>query len=186
MVHVALEAAELLGAGRRQRRGRRPPHARAARPGDARRLGREDRARASWSTRGTRATASRPSSPPSSPRSAFWHLDAPVRRLARDGRPDPVLAGARGRDGADAGARRSRQRDELWSGKEVAMALRTYGTMGVDWEQRVDFDRLRRERLARAKRAARATPSSARCSASTWRTSATSPPRTSARGRSTS
>jgi Xaa-Pro aminopeptidase len=32
------------------------------------------------------------------------------------------------------------------------MALRTYGTMAVDWEQRVDFDRLRRERLERAKR----------------------------------
>src|SRR5919107_553674 len=31
------------------------------------------------------------------------------------------------------------------------MALKTYGTMAVDWEQRVDFDRLRRERLARAK-----------------------------------
>ncbi len=31
------------------------------------------------------------------------------------------------------------------------MAIRTYGTMGVDWEARVDFDRLRRERLARAK-----------------------------------
>ncbi|HEY6031903.1 MAG TPA: M24 family metallopeptidase, partial [Gaiellaceae bacterium] len=31
------------------------------------------------------------------------------------------------------------------------MGIRTYGTMGVDWEQRVDFDRLRRERLARAK-----------------------------------
>ena len=31
------------------------------------------------------------------------------------------------------------------------MAHPTYGTMGVDWEQRVDFDRLRRERLARAK-----------------------------------
>ncbi|HUX68400.1 MAG TPA: M24 family metallopeptidase [Terriglobales bacterium] len=30
------------------------------------------------------------------------------------------------------------------------MALRTHGTMAVDWEQRVDFDRLRRERLARA------------------------------------
>ena len=29
----------------------------------------------------------------------------------------------------------------------------TYGTMGVDWEQRVDFDRLRRERLARAQAA---------------------------------
>jgi Xaa-Pro aminopeptidase len=31
------------------------------------------------------------------------------------------------------------------------MALRTYGTMQVDWEQRADFDRLRTERLARAK-----------------------------------
>jgi Xaa-Pro aminopeptidase len=33
------------------------------------------------------------------------------------------------------------------------MALRTYGTMAVDWESRVDFERLRRERLARAKEA---------------------------------
>src|SRR3989442_8273272 len=31
------------------------------------------------------------------------------------------------------------------------MAIRTYGTMGVDWEQRIDFDRVRRERLARIK-----------------------------------
>jgi len=31
------------------------------------------------------------------------------------------------------------------------VALRTYGSMGVDWEQRIDFDRLRRERLARVK-----------------------------------
>src|SRR5258707_614281 len=31
------------------------------------------------------------------------------------------------------------------------MALRTHGTMAVDWEQRIDFDRLRRERLQRAK-----------------------------------
>lgn len=31
------------------------------------------------------------------------------------------------------------------------MALPTVGTMAVDWEQRIDFDRLRRERLARAK-----------------------------------
>ena len=31
------------------------------------------------------------------------------------------------------------------------MALRTYGTMQVDWEQRTDMERLRRERLARAK-----------------------------------
>ncbi len=31
------------------------------------------------------------------------------------------------------------------------MALKTFGTMAVDWEQRVDFDRLRRERLDRIK-----------------------------------
>ena len=31
------------------------------------------------------------------------------------------------------------------------MALKTYGTMAVDWEQRIDFDRLRTERLERAK-----------------------------------
>ena len=32
------------------------------------------------------------------------------------------------------------------------MALRTYGTMAVDWEERADLERLRRERLDRAKR----------------------------------
>jgi Xaa-Pro aminopeptidase len=31
------------------------------------------------------------------------------------------------------------------------MALHTFGTMGVDWEERVRFDRLRQERLARIK-----------------------------------
>jgi Xaa-Pro aminopeptidase len=31
------------------------------------------------------------------------------------------------------------------------VALKTYGTMAVDWEQRIDLDRLRRERLARIK-----------------------------------
>jgi Xaa-Pro aminopeptidase len=31
------------------------------------------------------------------------------------------------------------------------VALKTFGTTGVDWEERVDYDRLRRERLARAK-----------------------------------
>ena len=31
------------------------------------------------------------------------------------------------------------------------MAIRTFGTTAVDWEQRVDFDRLRTERLARLK-----------------------------------
>src|SRR5579863_8006009 len=32
------------------------------------------------------------------------------------------------------------------------MAIRTYGLMGVDWEERVNFERLRNERLARIKR----------------------------------
>ena len=32
------------------------------------------------------------------------------------------------------------------------MGLKTYGLMGVDWEQRVDFDRLRKQRLARIKK----------------------------------
>ena len=31
------------------------------------------------------------------------------------------------------------------------MGLKTFGLMHVDWEQRVDMDRLRRERLQRAK-----------------------------------
>src|SRR3954451_16215225 len=31
------------------------------------------------------------------------------------------------------------------------MGLKTYGTMAVDWERRIDFERLRRERLARVK-----------------------------------
>ena len=31
------------------------------------------------------------------------------------------------------------------------MTVRTYGLMGVDWEERINFDRLRRARLARAK-----------------------------------
>src|SRR6266487_4053880 len=31
------------------------------------------------------------------------------------------------------------------------MAMKTYGLMGVDWEERVNFERLRTERLARIK-----------------------------------
>ncbi len=44
--------------------------------------------------------------------------------------------------------------------------LPTHGTMAVDWEQRIDFDRLRRERLARAKELL-ANRRWARCCAST-------------------
>ena len=39
---------------------------------------------------------------------------------------------------------------------EVVMALKTFGLMGVDWEERVDLERLRRERLARIKNALKA------------------------------
>jgi hypothetical protein len=31
------------------------------------------------------------------------------------------------------------------------MTVQSFGTMAVDWEDRVDFDRLRRERLGRLK-----------------------------------
>ncbi|HJW64415.1 MAG TPA: aminopeptidase P family protein, partial [Actinomycetes bacterium] len=33
------------------------------------------------------------------------------------------------------------------------MGIRTYGPNAVDWEERVDFDRLRSERLARLREA---------------------------------
>src|SRR5205085_11342991 len=36
--------------------------------------------------------------------------------------------------------------------KEKVMAIKTYGLMGVDWEERVNFERLRNERLARIKK----------------------------------
>ena len=32
------------------------------------------------------------------------------------------------------------------------MALKTFGTMAVDWEERVNFERLRNERLSRVKK----------------------------------
>src|SRR5690606_12852311 len=35
--------------------------------------------------------------------------------------------------------------------QELDMAIPTYGTMGVDWEQRVDFERLRTQRLDKIK-----------------------------------
>ena len=47
------------------------------------------------------------------------------------------------------------------------MAIKHFGSMAVDWEQRIDFDRLRKERLARAKITAYKSPRWARCCAST-------------------
>ena len=47
------------------------------------------------------------------------------------------------------------------------MKLRSYGTMGVDWEQRVDFERLRTERLARIKQFLKQSEIGDRCCVST-------------------
>jgi Xaa-Pro aminopeptidase len=40
-------------------------------------------------------------------------------------------------------------------GAEVRVKIQSFGAMAVDWEARIDFDRLRRERLARAQEALR-------------------------------
>ena len=55
----------------------------------------------------------------------------------------------------------------------IAMAIRTYGPNAVDWEQRVDLDRLRDERLARLRATLERVRRSAPCSPSTSPTSAT-------------
>ena len=43
------------------------------------------------------------------------------------------------------------------------MAIRTYGPNAVDWEQRIDFDRLRTDRLRQSAASSWMPPSSARC-----------------------
>ena len=53
------------------------------------------------------------------------------------------------------------------STKEIFMGLKTHGTMAVDWENRIDFDRLRRERLQKAKDLLKPNPRWDRCSVST-------------------
>ena len=63
--------------------------------------------------------------------------------------------------------------------------LPVLGTMGVDFEERVDYRRMHRYRLARAQ-AALEESISARCFCSTTTTSATSPRPRSANGRATS
>ena len=48
----------------------------------------------------------------------------------------------------DTGGADATQKDE----DDMDISTATVGTMGVDWEARVDFDRLRNERLARLRR----------------------------------
>src|SRR5207245_8981719 len=66
----------------------------------------------------------------SSPRLAGWEWRKKISRVCSMCSPACRVSKSRGRR---------------------VMALKTHGTMAVDWEQRIDFDRLRRERLARAK-----------------------------------
>ena len=91
----------------------------------------------------------------------------------RDARADSVLAAARRRDGADRAARCARQPcapvreiESIAAYWRNFVALKTYGTMAVDWEQRIDFDRLRRSAW-RAPRRCWRSRRWARCSAST-------------------
>ena len=43
----------------------------------------------------------------------------------------------------------------LPSCNQSVVGLKTYGTMAVDWEERINFERLRTERLARARNISR-------------------------------
>ena len=82
---------------------------------------------------------------------AFWHLDAPVRRLGAIDVPIPFSPPLEDETVPTPDRRRRRRARELCGkDEETTMAIRTYGTMGVDWEERVDFDRLR-TRAARAR-----------------------------------
>ena len=125
--------------------------------------------------------------------SARWPsaaLERPRRRLAADDarHADPVQPAARGR--VPAGRRRDRR--SVASGRR----RRPLTEEELRWEdvraerRRLGAARRRRPPAPRAPRAdqaaARASPSWARCCASTWGTSATSPPPTSAPGRWTS
>ena len=88
---------------------------------------------------------------------AFYNLDGPVKRIGAMHVPIPFSPPLE-----DATMPNEQQVFEAakqlcgalrfsTNFRRQAMALKTYGTMAVDWEQRIDFDRLRRDRLARIK-----------------------------------
>ena len=104
---------------------------------------------------------------------AFYDLDAPGQAHGGDGRAGSILAGAGRSDRTDAGIctlpGRARKLCAAANLHEQGRDHGTedYGLMAVDWEERVDVERLRTERLARAKMLLREVRDSARCSAST-------------------
>ena len=87
---------------------------------------------------------------------AFYDLDAPVKRMGAMHVPIPFSPPLEDvtvpteqygfRSGA--GALHGRILNLSLDRRHTSWHLPTYGTMAVDWEKRVDFDRLRRERLA--------------------------------------
>ena len=85
------------------------------------------------------------------------HVDVPLPMTAS---ANEMLTAARGmglaeRDFRDsvsgAGAHVGPRKIDLLEALESKMAIKTYGSMAVDWENRINFDRLRKERLDKAK-----------------------------------
>ncbi len=188
MVRVALDAAELLEADGISAEVVDPRTLVAARPRRARPLGAEDRPRDRRRRGAPQLRRHARSSPRSSPRARSGTstrrcggsraMDVPIPfspPLEDVTVPTPETR----RAGRARALRPQLERGERWR-------LRTYGTMAVDWEQRADFDRLRTERLARAKARSRALRARGAALLRHERTSATSPRPTSARGRWTS
>src|SRR5207302_220821 len=63
---------------------------------------------------------------------------------------ESVAGAAKAMGGRAGGAGTASRRGRPSGGSD--MGLKTFGLMGVDWEERVNYDRLRKERLERAKR----------------------------------
>ena len=82
------------------------------------------------------------------PENAFFDLEAPVKRMGAMHVPIPFSPPL---EDATVPTEQARYAKRQWFFAENNMALKTYGTMAVDWEERINFDRLRTERLARAK-----------------------------------
>ncbi len=87
---------------------------------------------------------------------AFFNLEAPVKRMGAMHVPipfSPPLEDATvptEQTVFDAARTLCGKAREFSNGRR-SVGLKTFGAMAVDWENRIDFDRLRRERLARAK-----------------------------------
>ena len=83
---------------------------------------------------------------------AAHSIDRPTiarQRGAKPSRPGRTHHAGEGQEGGAAGAAQGRSRSAVGWGRH----LPAWGTMGVDFESRVEFDRMRRYRIARARQA---------------------------------